>query len=141
MVRAIIIGVVVGLVLMVTSYGQTPSKADLLKTVQHIQALAKEQQQELDQEKVQHAQVAQALSQATRDNTILQSRVNAITAKLNSTQDKLDKCAKNLWWWRLHSLMMKILGGVLLLLVAVFVFLWLTGRLAGAAAAVVSKVP
>ncbi len=138
--RAILTGVIVSVIWTVTSYAANPTRADLLKTLQHISALAKEQQAALDQEKAAHASVAAALGKATRDNQSLQVQINALTTKLNQTQDKLDKCAKDLWWWRLHSLWMKILGVIALLVVGFFVFMWLTGRLAGLASKVASKI-
>jgi hypothetical protein len=139
--RAVIIGVIVGLVLMVTSYGQTPTRADLLKTVQHIQALAKEQQKALDEEKAQHNIVTNALASAVTSIARLQEEVQAQTDKLNSTQDKLDKTAKTLWWYRLHFFLGWIILATGILACLVVAFLKFTGRLAIAAAPVVAKVP
>ncbi len=135
--RAILTGIIVSIIWTVTSYGAQPTRADLLKTLQHISALAKEQQQALDQEKAAHAAVGAALGKATRDNTSLQTQNNPLTDKLNSTQDKLDKCAKALWYYRLHWWGAWIMLGLGVLACLVFAFLKFTGRLA----VVASKVP
>ncbi len=141
MIRAIIIGIVVGLVLMATSYGQTPSRSDLLKTVQHIQALAKEQQVSLDNEKSSHKAVETALINATNSISVLQKQVQAQTDKLNSTQDKLDKCAKALWWYRLRWWGAWVVFGLGVIACLGLAFLKFTGRLALAAAPIAAKIP
>ncbi len=142
MVRAIIIGVVVGLVMRLTAAGDTPpTRADLLKTVQHIQALAKEQEQALDNEKSSHKAVETALINATNSISLLQKQVQAQTDKLNSTQDKLDKAAKALWWYRLHWWAGWMVFGLGIAACIIFAFLKFTGRLAIAAAPIVAKVP
>ena len=68
MIKAILVGVIVVLVMMVTGYGQTPTRADLLATIKHIETLAQETQQDLDAEKAAHAQTKAALENAIRAN-------------------------------------------------------------------------
>lgn len=128
--RAILTGIIVSIVWTVTSYAQTPTRADLLKTVQHIQSLAKEQQAALDNEKALHAAVEKALINATNAIAVLQKQVQDQTNKLNSTQDKLDKASKALWWYRLHWWGAWVMLGLGILACGAFAFLKFTGRLA-----------
>ncbi len=140
-IKAIITGVIVGFVLMVTGYGQTPTRADLLKTVQHIQALSRAQEAVLEQEKAQHNIVTNALASAVGSIGVLQEQVQKQTDKLNATQDKLDKTAKALWWYRLHWWGAWIVFGLGVVACILLAFLKFTGRLAIAAAPIVAKVP
>lgn len=53
---------------------QTPTRADLLATIKHIETLATETQQELDAEKQAHAQTTAALTQAVKANQDTQAQ-------------------------------------------------------------------
>jgi archaellum component FlaC len=66
------------------------TRADLLKTVEHMQSLAKELQSDLDSEKAAHADVGKALAEtrldldtATTQVTTLKKQVNDLTKKAN----------------------------------------------------------
>lgn len=103
MIKAILVGVIVGLILMATGYGQTPTRADLLKTIQHIESLAKETQAELDQEKAAHAQTQQALGTATLNLTTTKNEfdtykkgVDDIVKKANEAIAAHDSLVKHL---------------------------------------------
>jgi cytoskeletal protein RodZ len=126
----------------------TPSNAALRAIVEHMQRLAKDQQENLEKEKGGHQQAdsslettSTTLALATTQIITLQKQVNTQTDKLNSTQDKLDKAETALWWYRLHwwgAWVMLALGIAACLF---FAFLKVTGRLAILGAAVAAKVP
>lgn len=71
-----------------------PTKDELLQTVRHIQSLAKDLQSNLDKEKAAHAEVAAALVNAQKENTTLQSQINALTDKANRAIADHDKVMK-----------------------------------------------
>ncbi len=117
------------------------SKADIVKTIQSRERLHLELQQKFDDQQIHIVtqdkvlvQTAAALSDATTQNGILQKQVQAQTDKLNSTQDKLDKAAKALWWYRLHWWGAWVMLGLGILACGVFAFLKFTGRLSVIAA-------
>ena len=80
----------------------TPSREALFATVEHISQLAKDALKNLDAEKASHLATDKTLVKATDQIVDLQKKVDAITLKLNTTQDKLDATSKTLWWYRLH---------------------------------------
>lgn len=127
---------------------QIPSRNALLQTIDHIQRIAREQQDNLELEKKEHLKadkalemVSSSLADATTANLKLQVDIKKQTDKLNETQDKLDKTAKALWWYRLHWWGAWVMLGLGVLACAVFAFLKFTGRLAIVGAAVASKIP
>lgn len=126
----------------------TPSNAALRATIEHIQRLSKDQQANLEKEKQGHQEADASLetsvitlSRATTQIIDLQKQVQAQTDKLNSTQDKLDKAAKALWWYRVHFFLGWIILGTGIAACIFFAFLKLTGRLAILGTAIAAKVP
>lgn len=119
----------------------TISRADLLKTVVHIQQLAQEQQLDLDNEKASELKIGKALADATIENGVLQKQIQAQTDKLNLTQDKLDKAEKSLWWYRLHWWGAWVMLGLGVAACVFFAILKVTGKLATTGAVVAAKIP
>lgn len=127
---------------------QIPSRNALLQTIDHIQRIARDQQDNLELEKQQHLKadkalemVSSSLADATSANLKLQVDIKKQTDKLNETQDKLDKTAKALSWYRWHWYGSWIVFGIGVLVCLAFAFLKFTGRLAIVGAAVASKIP
>ena len=118
-----------------------PSKAELLQTVDHISALAKDAEAQLAKEKDAHLETANALTDSTKQLVTLQKQVQSQTDKLNSTQDKLDKAEKALSWYRWHWWGSWIVFGLGVIAVGFFAFLKVTGKLAVLGTTVASKVP
>jgi hypothetical protein len=123
-------------------------KADIEKTIQSRDQLHFELQQKFDDQQIHIVtqdkvlvQTAAALSNATVQNGILQKQVQDQTDKLNSTQDKLDKAAKALWWYRLHWWGAWVMLGLGILACGIFAFLKFTGRLSIIGAQVAAKIP
>lgn len=115
---------------------------DIVKTQEHRTQLVREELMgQLQAEKDSELKLAKSLSDTVQADLKHQKEVASQTAKLNSTQDKLDATAKKLWWYRVHF----FLGWVLLIsgLIACLLFAWakMTGRLALFGATIASKVP
>lgn len=121
--------------------GPTPSRADLLATVDHIQRLAQDAEANLAKEKDLHLQTANALTVTSKQLVDLQTRVNDVTDKANEYSAKYSAAEKSLWWYRLHWWGAWIMLGLGVLACAIVAFLKFTGKLAVAGAAVAAKVP
>ena len=61
-----------------------PTRDELLQTIKHIESLARDTQNQLDQEKAAHQQVQNALNAATTQNQQLQSSIDSMAQKCNS---------------------------------------------------------
>lgn len=115
---------------------------DIIKTQEHrTQLIREELMGQLQAEKDQELKLAGTLADTVKADLEHQKKVEEQTNKLNTTQDKLDKAAKALWWYRLHwwgAWIMLILG-----IIACLLFAWAkaTGRLALFGATVASKIP
>jgi len=115
---------------------------DIIKTQEHrTQLMRDELMGELNAEKAQELKLANTLADTVKADLAHQKQVEEQTNKLNSTQDKLDKAAKALWWYRLRWWGAWIMLG--LGIVACLLFAWAkaTGRLALFGASVAAKIP
>lgn len=120
------------------------SKADIVKTIQSRDRLHLELQQKFDDQQIHIVtqdkvlvQTASALSNATVQIGVLQKQIQEQTDKLNSTQDKLTKAEKALWWYRLRWWGAWVVFGLGIVACGLLAFLKFTGRLA----AVAAKIP
>lgn len=142
---------IISILIPITSFAApepTPSNAALRATVVHMQELAKDQQAQLEKEKSAHQQAdatleatSSTLATATQQLIALQKQIQSQTDKLNSTQDKLDKASKALWWYRLHWWGAWVMLGLGVIACGIFAFLKLTGRLALVGAAISTHIP
>lgn len=123
------------------SSAEAPTRADLLRTVDHIVILSQDLQRNLDQEKAAHENTEIGLRKANKENSDLQRRIDNDTRDFNATIEKLSAASKKLWWYRIHF----FLGWVLLITgiaaCGFFAFLKFTGRLAVLGTAVAAKLP
>lgn len=120
----------------VVTQTQTITKEDLRKTVEHIQRLARAQQDELDKANTENERIQRELNeaktahrQALTDATVLQQDVNRVTDDRNKQaaekdqaltdrdywKNKHGEAVKKLWWWRIWA------GGAIFLSVGLIV--------------------
>jgi hypothetical protein len=111
---------------------QGPTRDQLLQTVRHIQSLAHDIQNDLDQEKAQHAITQKALDDANSRAETLAKHDATVTAQLN-------KAEKSLWWYRLHWWGAWIALGTGVIAICIVAFLKFTGRLSLSAAQIAAK--
>jgi hypothetical protein len=112
---------------------ENPTRDELLQTVKHIQSLAHDLQNDLDQEKAQHAITQNALDDANDRATELSKHDATVTAQLNTAE-------KSLWWYRLHWWGAWIALGTGVLACGILAFLKFTGRISLSAAQVAAKI-
>lgn len=120
----------------VVTQTQTITKEDLRKTVEHIQRLARQQQDELDKANLENERIRQELGatkashqQALTNGEVLQQQVNVVTDDRNKQAAEKDQAltdrdywktkhgeaVKKLWWWRIWA------GGAIFLSVGLIV--------------------
>lgn len=116
---------------------QVISKEDLRKTIEHIQQLARAQQEELDQAKLENERIQKDLNdakvahrEALTNAAVLQQEVNVVTDDRNKQAAEKDKAltdrdywkqkhseaVKKLWWWRIWAGGAIGLSGILIIL-------------------------